>query len=100
MMKMNGSLEMVSFEMPTETSLENALRGIGVLRDFYSNKVGFRSLQAAQDKDGRWTLVLHWDSPEDEKKASAAMMASETTDEFKKTVIPHTVTKKMHPCYT
>ena len=100
MMKVNGSMEMVSFEMTAGTSLEDALNGIRVLKDFYTNQAGFRNLQAAQEKDGRWTLVLHWNSPEAEKKASAAMMGSATTDEFKKMVIPHTVTKQMYRCYT
>lgn len=100
-MKMNGSMEMVTFQMAEGTKREEALEGIGCLDAFYSETTGYRGMQAAQDdQTGTWILVLTWDSAESEKKASAAMMSSEKTNGFKQLVIPRTVTKKMYPCYS
>ncbi len=99
-MKMNGSMEMVTFQMAEGTKQEEALEGIRCLDAFYRGTVGYRGMQAAQvDQTSEWILVLNWDSAESEKKASGAMMASAKTNGFKKLVIPQTVTKKIYRCY-
>ena len=99
-MKMNGSMEMVTFKMAEGTSREAALEGIWSLDSFYSGTAGYQGMQAAQDDHtGTWILVLNWDSAESEKIASAAMMSSMKTDGFKQLVVPQTVTKKIYPCY-
>ncbi len=100
-MKINGSMEMVTFQMAEGTQQDEALEGIRCLDAFYSGTMGYRGMQAAQDdQTGAWTLVLNWDSAESEKKASAAMMASAKTDGFKQLVVPKTVTKKIYQCYS
>ncbi|TVR89864.1 MAG: hypothetical protein EA428_09455 [Spirochaetaceae bacterium] len=98
-MKTAGSMEVVSFQMADSTTQEEALGGIRALDEFYKEKLGYRGMQAARNEGGTWILVLNWDCVESEKKASAAMMASEKTLGFKKNVIPQTVTKKIYTCY-
>jgi hypothetical protein len=98
-MKTAGSMEVVSFKMVPGTAQEDALGGIRTLDEFYKDKPGFQGMQAALGDDGTWMLVLNWDCAESEKSASAAMMASDKTGSFKKTIIPQTVTKKIYPCY-
>jgi hypothetical protein len=99
-MRMNGSMEVVSFQMAAGTKQADALAGIRSLDEFYRGTTGYRGMQAAQDdQDGTWILVLNWDEAESEKKASAAMMGSAKTNGFKQLVVPQTVTKKLYPCY-
>lgn len=98
-MKTAGGMEVVSFQMTAGTKLEDALGGIRSLDEFYKGKSGYQGMKAALGEDGTWILVLQWDCAESEKSASAAMMASNEADTFKKLVIPLTVTKKIYPCY-
>ncbi len=98
-MKTAGSLEVVSFQMADSTTPEDALGGIRSLDEFYKETLGYRGMQVARNEEGMWILVLNWDCAESEQKASAAMMASEKTLGFKKSVIPQTVTKKLYTCY-
>ena len=98
-MEMKGRMEVITFQMIEGTSREQALAGIRSLDQFYRGTAGFGGMQAAQDDQTRqWTLVLNWDSPESERKASAAMMGSERTNGFKQLVVPQTVSKKILTC--
>ena len=99
-MEMNGSMEVVTFQMVEGTRREQVLDGIRSLDQFYSGAAGYGGMQAAQDNQTQhWTLVLNWDSPESEKEASAAMVGSERTKGFTQLVVPQTVIKKIYTCY-
>ena len=88
-------IEIVEFMAPAGVTAEQVIQGLEVLRTFYRGWAGFAGMEVAQEKGGRWVLVLAWGRLEDERAASTAMMQSSATAAFKQVVDPPTVTKRL-----
>lgn len=99
-MNNNGIIEVIEFDVDTTYDNETILRGFDLLSNYYLEQGGFYGLHNAQMSDKRWMLILKWQSKADEKQASANMMKSESTVDFKKLIIPTSVKKNIYSSYT
>lgn len=93
-------VEIINFNLLEGTENITALEGFKSLDSFYRSQEGYHGMNAAQVDADAWTLILYWNSKQDEKQASGRMMSSNETDGFKRLVIPKTVEKKIYPGFT
>lgn len=96
-MKEKGSIEIITFNQVDNLEEQQLLGGFRVLDEFYKKFDGYYGMDIAKVKEGQWTLVLRWESKELEKRASANMMKSDKTNQFKMLVNPKTVVKNVYP---
>lgn len=94
-MKQKGVMEIISFEIMDGFSDEQIEHGLSLLEGFQRKHDAYNGMNVAKDGN-KITLMLAFDSFEDEKSISASMLKSESTNDFKKLVNPKTVNKKVY----
>ena len=97
-MKQKGVMEIISFNVLDSCTEDQVTEGLRQLERFQNQFETCHEMQIAK-ADKSITLVITYDSFDDERKISASMMKSETTNDFKKLVDPHTVNKAVYPHY-
>lgn len=93
-----GCIEIITFNQTDNVEEQQVSNGFKILDVFYKKFAGYYGMDIAKVKEGQWTLVLRWESKELEKKASANMMKSDETNQFKMLVNAKTVVKNVYPC--
>lgn len=97
-MREKGCIEIITFNQIDNAEEQQVFNGFKILDAFYKKFAGYYGMDTAKVKEGQWTLVLRWESKELEKKASANMMKSYETNQFKMLVNAKTVVKNVYPC--
>ncbi len=97
-MKNKGCIEIITFNQIENVEQQQVCNGFKQLDVFYKNFDGYYGMDIAKGEKGQWTLVLRWESKELEKQASANMMKSDETNQFKMLVNPKTVVKNVYTC--
>lgn len=98
-MKEKGCIEIITFSQIDNVEEQQVFDGFKILDSFYKKFVGYYGMDIAKVKEGQWTLVLRWESKELEKRASADMMGSDETNQFKMLVNAKTVDKNVYPYF-
>ena len=98
-MRQRGVMEIISFEILEEFSEEQIVHGLSLLEDFQRKHDEYRGMNIAKE-GSKITLMLGFDSFEDEKRISAGMMKSESTNDFKKLINPKSVNKQVYENFT
>jgi len=97
-MKQKGVIEIISFEILDGFTEEQISFGLKQLESFQCQYEARHGMNIAKSEDNI-TLVITYDSFDDEKNISARMMKSSATNDFKKIVNPQTVNKVVYPHY-
>lgn len=97
-MKEKRCIEIITFNQIDNAEEQQVFDGFKILDAFYKKSAGYYGMDIAKVKEGKWTLVLRWESKELEKKASSNMMKSDDTNQFKMLINPKTVVKNVYPC--
>ncbi len=94
-MKQHGVMEIISFEILDGFTEKQIVHGLSLLEEYQRDHDAYRGMNIAK-VDNKITLMLGFDSFEDEKRISAGMLKSESTNDFKKLINPKTVNKKVY----
>ncbi|WP_432665782.1 hypothetical protein R9X47_05760 [Wukongibacter baidiensis] len=97
-MKEKGCIEIITFNLVDNLEEQQISEGFKILDRFYKKFDGYYGMDIAKVEQGQWTLVLRWESKQLEKNASANMMKSDETNQFKMLVNPKTVVKNVYSC--
>lgn len=97
-MNQKGVMEIIRFEVLDGYTDEDVSLGLEQLESFQSRFEARHEMRIA--KQEKWiTLVITYDSFDDEKAISLSMMKSSMTNDFKKLVNPQSVNKSVYPLY-
>jgi len=99
-MKINGAIEIISFNSQEGVTADQFLSEVGVLDQFFKGFEGYNDMKVLKEENGLFTLVIHWDSAEAEKSATVQMMKSDDTKPFMQMVQPASVSKKVVQCFS
>lgn len=67
-------------------------------KEFHSKQAGFINTELIQDKESSsWMMIQHWSSINDAKASSGKMFQEVITEDFRKSLDPHSVKIRFLP---
>jgi heme-degrading monooxygenase HmoA len=91
--------EIVTFETLEDVSFEEFVQTVDMLEcEFHSQQPGFIDTELLYDsKQKTWTMIQHWESMDELKKASKKMFEESVTEAFRKALNTKCIRIRTYP---